>query len=214
MLEQLKSKVKSTIQLATGKAVYDSVSVKKISSSDIDSCYTVLATSPAGLSAEEIEKRQEQYGLNEIVQEKAPSWYVQLMHAFLTPFNAVLFTVALVSLLTDVILVKPEHQEYDTLIIISSMILVSSLIRFWQEFRSNKAAEKLKGMITTTATVLRMGENKKEIHIKELLPGDIIFLSAGDMIPADCRILQSKDLFISQSILTGESLPVEKEKLL
>jgi Mg2+-importing ATPase len=212
MLEQLKSKVRSTIQLAKGKVEYDTAFVKKIAASGAESCYAVLETTPSGLTAEEVQQRQEQYGLNEIEHEKAPSWYVQLMHAFFTPFNAVLSTVALVSLLTDVILVKPEHQEYDTLIIISSMILLSSLIRFWQEFRSNKAAEKLKGMITTTATVLRMGENKKEIHIKELVPGDIIFLSAGDMIPADCRILQSKDLFISQSILTGESLPVEKRE--
>jgi Mg2+-importing ATPase len=212
MFQQLKSKVKNTIQFATGKTEYDTTLLKKISAADTNACCAALETSLSGLSAEEVEKRQELVGLNEIEHEKASSWYVQLMHAFFTPFNAVLATVALVSLLTDVILVKPEHQEYDTLIIISSMILLSSLIRFWQEYRSNRAAEKLKSMITTTATVLRLGEAKKEIHIKELVPGDILFLSAGDMIPADCRILQSKDLFISQSILTGESLPVEKKE--
>ncbi|MBS1921485.1 MAG: magnesium-translocating P-type ATPase [Bacteroidetes bacterium] len=213
MLKKIQSKVKDTIQLVTRKAEYDASFIKKLSASGIETCYSELQSNPLGLSPEDIVRKQEQFGLNEIVHEKATSWYVQLLLAFFTPFNAVLSIVALVSLLTDVILVRPEHQDYDTLIIISSMILLSSLIRFWQEFRSNKAAEKLKGMITTTATVLRIGEGKKEIHIRELVPGDIIYLSAGDMIPADCRILQSKDLFISQSILTGESLPVEKRDL-
>ena len=96
--------------------------------------------------------------------------------------------------------------------LLSLMILLSSLIRFWQEYRSNRAAERLKSMIKTTALVLRQDQGKKEIDIKELVPGDIVFLSAGDMIPADCRILQSKDLFVSQSILSGESLPVEKRE--
>ncbi|MCZ0211921.1 hypothetical protein OZK63_41925, partial [Streptomyces sp. UMAF16] len=77
----------------------------------------------------------------------------------------------------------------------------------WQEFRSNKAAEQLKSMVKTTATVLRNGEGKKEVDIKDLTVGDVVLLSAGDMIPADCRVWASKDLFVSQAMLTGESLP-------
>ena len=149
------------------------------------------------------------HGPNEIDIEKAPKWFVQLFNAFITPFNGVLFLVALVSLFTDVWLVNPQEREFKTMIMVSAMILMSSIIRFWQEFRSNAAAAKLKSLISTTATVLRKGDEQKEIDIKELVPGDIVLLSAGDMIPADCRIIQSKDLFISQSMLTGEAMPVE-----
>ncbi|HEV2480963.1 MAG TPA: magnesium-translocating P-type ATPase, partial [Puia sp.] len=105
--------------------------------------------------------------------------------------------------------------DYKTLIVVSIMVMLSSLLRFWQEFRSNQAAEKLKSMVKTTATVVRnggLGPGKQEVDIKEIVPGDMILLSAGDMIPADCRILTSKDLFISQAMLTGEALPVEKKE--
>ncbi|HEU0064326.1 MAG TPA: magnesium-translocating P-type ATPase, partial [Flavisolibacter sp.] len=97
-------------------------------------------------------------------------------------------------------------------IVVGVMVFLSSFLRFFQEFRSNKAAEQLKKMVKTTATVFRKETGRREIDIKELVPGDIIFLSAGDMIPGDCRITQCKDLFVSQSILTGESLPVEKRE--
>jgi|GEM_PF-33889 len=118
--------------------------------------------------------------------------------------------------------------DWRTVIVMSTMIIVSALLRFWQEFRSTKAAEKLKAMVRTTATVIRKTDDKedtsdatlisamgstpgkKEIAMSELVPGDIIQLSAGDMIPADIRLLQTKDLFVSQSALTGESMPVEK----
>ncbi len=113
----------------------------------------------------------------------------------------------------DVLFAKPGEEDYKTVIVVSIMVMLSSLLRFWQEFTSNRAAEKLKGMVKTTATVLRKESCKKEIDIIHLVPDDIVFLSAGDMIPADCRIIQSKDLFISQSMLTGESLPVEKKEL-
>lgn len=95
------------------------------------------------------------------------------------------------------------------------MVLISGLLRFWQEYRTNKAAEALKSMVRTTATVLRRGHygakpTKQEIPINQLVPGDIILLSAGDMIPADLRLINSRDLFVSQAILTGEAIPVEK----
>jgi Mg2+-importing ATPase len=111
----------------------------------------------------------------------------------------------------DVVLAAPEDRDYKTVIVIMVMVTLSTLIRFFQEYRSNVAAEKLKSMVKTTATVLR-AEGKKETDIKQLVPGDIILLSAGDMMPADMRIIQSKDLFVSQAMLTGEALPVEKRE--
>src|SRR5699024_10246261 len=94
--------------------------------------------------------------------------------------------------------------------VVAVMILISGFLSFFQEYRSSRAAEQLKSMIKTTAAVTREGKGRREIPITEIVPGDIIHLSAGDMIPADCRVLSSTDLFISESMLTGESLPVEK----
>jgi P-type Mg2+ transporter len=169
-----------------------------------------LETSEQGLSTEEVNERLHIHGANEVAHEKAPRWYVQFLQAFINPFIGVLFLLAIISLITDVIIQAPADKDYTTVLVISIMVMLSVLLRFVQEFRSNRAAEKLKSMVKTTATVLRIGEEKREIDIKELVPGDIIQLSAGDMIPADVRVLQSKDLFVSQAMLTGESLPVEK----
>ena len=97
---------------------------------------------------------------------------------------------------------------------LSTMVLLSTLLRFWQEFRSNKAAEELKAMVRSTTAVLRAGMDRpQEIPISALVPGDIVCLSAGDMIPADVRVLAAKDLFVSQAMLTGEAIPVEKHAM-
>ena len=117
---------------------------------------------------------------------------------------------AAVSAFTDIIFAAPGEQNYATVIIITTMVVISGLLRFIQETRSGDAAEKLLDMITNTACVERIEEGKQEIPIDEIVCGDIIWLSAGDMIPADVRILEAKDLFIGQSSLTGESEPVEK----
>lgn len=191
---------------------FDSASVTKLKDIAIcvnGKCLTALETQINGLSADEVTDRLNTFGHNEVVHEKAPKWYVQFVQAFLNPFIAVLFILAIISLITDVIIQKPQDRDYTTVIVISTMVMLSALLRFVQEFRSNQAAEKLKSMVKTTATVTR-AEGKLEIDIKELVPGDIIQLSAGDMIPSDVRILQSKDLFVSQSMLTGEAIPVEK----
>ena len=177
------------------------------------SIFGQLDTQETGLTDIQVREKQQQFGPNEVAHEKAPAWYVQLLQAFINPFIGILIVIACVSLITDVFLAPPADRDYKTLIVVSIMVMLSSLLRFWQEFRSNLAAEKLKSMVKTTATVLRktvLGPVKQEIDIKDLVPGDIIFLSAGDMIPADCRILGSKDLFVSQAMLTGEALPVEK----
>jgi len=170
-----------------------------------------LEASRSGLTEEQVEARLEQYGHNEVTHEKPPTWYEQLFHAFLTPFNGVLFAVSIVSLFSDVIFATPEDRSFRTIIVLITMILLSTLLRFWQEFRSNKAAEELKAMVTSTAAVLRAGMDRpQELPISDLVPGDIVYLSAGDMIPADVRLLAAKDLFVSQAMLTGEAIPLEK----
>jgi Mg2+-importing ATPase len=170
-----------------------------------------LEASRSGLTDEQVEARLDQYGPNEVTHEKTPTWYWQLFHAFLTPFNGVLFAVSFVSLFSDVIFAAPEDRTFRTIIVLITMVLLSTLLRFWQEFRSNKAAEELKAMVSSTAAVLRAGMDRpQEIPISTLVPGDIVYLSAGDMVPADVRLLTAKDLFVSQAMLTGESIPLEK----
>jgi P-type Mg2+ transporter len=179
-----------------------------------DDALKQLNAGRSGLTPEQVEERLEQYGPNQITQEKPPTWYQQLFHAFVTPFNGVLFAVSIVSLFTDVIFAAPEDRTFRTIVVLISMVLLSTLLRFWQEFRSNKAAEVLKAMVSSTAAVLRAGmQRPQEIPISTLVPGDIVYLSAGDMIPADVRLVTAKDLFVSQAMLTGESIPVEKYQL-
>src|SRR5262249_30748300 len=154
-------------------------------------------------------ERRDTYGPNEVAHEKPPGWGEQLVHAFITPFNGVLLVVGLVSLFTDVVFAEPEDRSFSTITVLITMVLLSSLLRFGQEHRSNRAAESLKAMVRSTTAVLRAGmERPEELPIAELVPGDIVQLAAGDMIPADVRVLSAKDLFVSQAMLTGESIPV------
>ena len=184
--------------------------LKQAAANDKPDFLSMLESHEKGLSISEAKNRSHSYGLNEVAHEKAPKWYIQFFQAFINPFIGVLFVLAIISLITDVIIQAPAYRDYTTVLIISIMVFLSVMLRFIQEFRSNQAAEKLKSMVKTTATVIRKNEEKREVDIKELVPGDIIQISAGDMVPADVRIMQSKDLFVSQAMLTGESLPVEK----
>ena len=186
--------------------------LKEVSGLEKTEYLTLLESHDTGLSEAAVEEKLEKYGANEVLHEKAPAWYVQLLSAFANPFIIVLLVLATISFIMDVLLQTPENRDYKTVIVISVMVLLSSFLRFIQEFRSNNAAEKLKSMVTTTATVFRLGLGKKEIDIKQLVPGDIIYLSAGDMMPADLRLIHSKDLFVSQAMLTGEAMPVEKKE--
>ena len=181
-----------------------------------------LQSHPHGLTEAQASERREVHGPNEIGQEKPLRWWVHLWQCYRNPFNLLLTMLAALSYYTE---------DIKATIVIGSMVLLSTLIRFVQESRSNRAAEKLKEMVSTTATVLRRDpaeiaaeEARKYFHailrpkpprrlevpIKRLVPGDVIALSAGDMLPADVRLLSAKDLFVSQATMTGESLPVEK----
>jgi Mg2+-importing ATPase len=169
----------------------------------------------AGLnSSPKAELRLEVYGPNQIAAEKPKHWLIQLVLAFINPFTIILFFLAGISLVMDVLLAKPGEQSWRSVIVISLIVLISGTLRFIQEFRSGKEAEKLKALVHTTAAVIRNGAEEREIEMTEIVPGDVIQLAAGDMIPADVRIITSKDLFISQSSLTGESEPIEKYSLL
>jgi Mg2+-importing ATPase len=170
-----------------------------------------LGTGMEGLSMGETELRLEKYGLNEVAGDKPDPWFVQLLKAFINPFIAVLLSLAIISLVVDVILATPQERSWGTVAVIAIMVAISGLLSFYQEFRSNKAAEQLEAMVLTTATAVRSDQGGAvEVPIAELVPGDIVQLSAGDMIPADVRILSSIDLFVSQAALTGEAEPVEK----
>ncbi len=175
--------------------------------------FAMLETSSEGISAQTAKDRLHKYGKNEVATDKAPSWMKQLAAAFINPFIFILLIITGISFLLDVILAKSGEEEYMTVLVVTVMVVISGLLRFSQEYRSNQAAEKLKAFIRSSCAVKRKFEDIKEIDIQLIVPGDIISLSAGDMIPADCRLLFSKDLFISESMLTGEALPVEKNYL-
>ncbi|ROH90165.1 magnesium-translocating P-type ATPase [Chryseobacterium cucumeris] len=189
------------------------VKLKEAAAENEKMVYALLETSEEGLSENTVKDRLKIYGKNEIATQKAPSWVKQFAHSFFNPFNYILACIAIISLFIDAILVPAGEKDFSTSIIISVMLLFSTVLRFIQEFRSNKAAEALKKMVKTSCLTKRKFNESEEIEITEIVPGDIIVLSAGDMVPADCRILKSKDLFISESIHTGEALPVEKNAL-
>jgi Mg2+-importing ATPase len=181
----------------------------QVSRSKVADVYGMLNANPEGLEADVAEERKFKFGLNEIVHDKM-RWQTQIRRALINPFNILLAILASVSYATD---------DIKGAITLGAMVVISVSLTFIQEFRSSRAAESLKKMVQTRVTVLRRTPdeetgrwttNRLEIPIEEVVPGDMIVLSAGDMIPADARLLNSKDLFVSQSAMTGESIPVEK----
>jgi len=167
-------------------------------------------TSYSGYEEIKVELMREEYGKNEITHQKGDSLVKRLIESFINPFTIILLILAIISFVTDIMIVDSSKRDATSVVIVTSMVLVSGILRFIQETKSNKAAEKLGEMVKTTISVERKGVGIKEIPISEIVVGDIIHIAAGDMIPADIRILKAKDLFISQSSLTGESEPVEK----
>ncbi len=181
-----------------------------------------LGSHPDGLTETQAEAIREAVGTNEVEHEKPLPWWAHLWSCYANPFNLLLTLLAAISYYTE---------DTKATVVITTMVVLSTLIRFVQESRSNRAADRLKEMVSNTATVLRHypaqdaaeearryfgallhpnGPRKTEVPIKLLVPGDVVLLSAGDMIPADLRLLSAKDLFVSQAAMTGESLPVEK----
>ncbi|MCD1276763.1 magnesium-translocating P-type ATPase [Streptococcus sinensis] len=166
-------------------------------------------TSFRGLTEEQVEENRDLYGENIITKGQEDSIFKKIYESIINPFTVILLVIALVSLVTNVWLAKPGEEDPTTSIIIVVLVLISGGIRFVQELRSDRAASNLSRLIVNTATVIREGA-EQELPIDELVVGDIIKLSAGDMIPADILLLDSRDFFVQQSGLTGESDAVEK----
>ncbi len=191
---------------------------------DAPAVLEALLSSPEGIGHVEALVRRDRFGPNEVAHERLPPWHVQLLQAFRNPFILLLLVLAAMALAT---------QDVRAATVIGVMVALSVLLRFVQEFRSGQAAARLTAMVRATATVSRPpprnevppgtseafgihlsgNPRMEEVPIEMLAPGDVVHLSAGDMVPADLRILSAKDLFVSQSALTGEALPVEKYDL-
>ena len=166
-------------------------------------------TSLTGLTEEQVEKNRDLYGENTITKGQEDSILKKIYESIINPFTIILLVIAMISMVTNVWLAKPGQEDPTTSIIIVVLVLISGGIRFVQELRSDKAATNLSKMIVNTATVIREGQSL-EIAIEDLVVGDIVKLSAGDMIPADLLLIESRDFFVQQSGLTGESDSVEK----
>lgn len=160
-----------------------------------------------GLSTEEARKNIDKYGKNELKQKKPKQWYNYFFESLFSTFNLILLGIVLVLFYTDVILTTPPN--YANIIVILILITASTLLEFFEVYRSNKAAEKLKNLVSAKAEVVRNGKETK-IPTSEVTVGDVILLNAGDLIPADLRIIEATDLFVNQSSLTGESDSVKK----
>ncbi|KDD04081.1 magnesium-importing ATPase [Bordetella bronchiseptica MBORD681] len=209
ILETLRGAHGAAARAGAGRVARD---MRRIASDDVAAAMARMGSREGGLSAAEVHERRTRFGPNEVEHEKPLPGWLHLWHCYRNPFNLLLSVLAGISFATD---------DMTAAAVIGTMVALSTLIRFVQEGRSSRAAERLKAMVGNTATVIRRREDgepagppgraaRAEVPIRDLVPGDHIVLSAGDMIPADCRLLAAKDLFIAQAAMTGESLPVEK----
>ena len=181
--------------------------LKRYSSIPIQELYKEYKTSNAGISVVEVEDRIQEYGKNNIEIKSNNTWLHKFKNAFINPFNIVLILVAIITFVTDVII--SSEKNYATFLLIISTIILSAIISLIQDTKSDNAAKKLKKMISNKIDVIR-DEIPVIVDVENIVPGDIVKLSSGDMIPGDVRFLEVKDLFIDQASLTGESNPVEK----
>ncbi len=173
----------------------------------VEELFAHLSTAQAGLTSDEVESRQGEFGKNIITAGNKNTTLHRIREAVVNPFNIILLLIAAITYFTDVVM--SSQPDYLTAIIVLSLVLLASTVAFVQSQRSNNAAESLSKMISNKAEVWRDG-TLAEIPMDEIVPGDIVRLSAGDMLPADVRFLSSKDTFVAQAALTGESNPVEK----
>lgn len=205
--ENMNKKIQAAAQAAQAK-------LQQAAALDVNGVLARYGASFTGLTEAQVEDSREKFGANRVTREKKKSLAARLIQAFVNPFTVILFVLAGVSTVTDIILPlkQGDMDSFNpvTVIIILTLLLISGVLRFVQETRSGDAAAKLLELITTTCTVIREGGKKQEIPLQDVTVGDLVFLSTGDMVPADLRILEAKDLFVSQSALTGESAPQEK----
>ncbi|HOD02509.1 MAG TPA: cation-transporting P-type ATPase, partial [Clostridiales bacterium] len=173
----------------------------------VEELFAHLSSAHAGLTSLDAENRQNEFGKNVITIGNKNTTLHRLKEAIVNPFNIILLIVAVVTYFTDV--VASKKPDYLTVSIILSLVFLSGLVAFVQNQRSNAAAEKLSKMISNKSSVRRDGK-LIEIPMDEIVPGDVVWLSAGDMLPGDVRFLITKDTFVAQAALTGESNPVEK----
>jgi len=184
--------------------------LKFAASAKVEELFRKFGTTVDGLIEVLIDAYRSKYGRNRITQGKKITVPRRIADAFINPFTVILIVLAVVSAFTDIILAEPGEADPMAVIIITTMVMVSGILRFVQEARSGSAAENLLKLIKTTTAVQRVEDGREEIELEDVVVGDLVHLAAGDLIPADMRIIKAKDLFISQSALTGESVAVEK----
>ena len=185
--------------------------LKQYSKMNYEELFKEFNTSINGLNSSEIENKQEQYGKNILDIKNNNTMLKRLKEALINPFNIVLIFVAIITFFTDVIFAT--NKDYLTFILIVSTVCISAIISFLQQTSSDREVQKLKNIISNKIDVIRNG-SQENINVEDILPGDIINLSSGDMLPGDVRFFNTKDLFIDQATLTGESNPVEKFSIL
>ena len=184
-----------------GKAALDVADLLEKARTDTDTVLGQLHSRLGGLSEAEVESRLKQVGANEIARQKRQSVLMRLLSNVKNPLVLLLLALGVLSYLTG---------DQRATVVIFVMVVLGVVLRFFQELRADNAAAKLQAMVGNTATVVRDGKDQ-EVPLKMLVPGDIIRLAAGDMVPADARLLSAKDLFLNQAALTGEALPVERK---
>jgi len=184
-----------------GNGTHDPLQLLETARADTDTVLKGLASQPSGLSTAEADSRLKRFGTNEIAREKHQSALMRLLGNIKNPLVLLLLALGVLSFLTG---------DQRATVVIFVMVVLGVVLRFFQEMRADNAAEKLKAMVSNTATLVRDGK-EAEISLKMLVPGDVVRLAAGDMVPADVRVLSAKDLFLNQATLTGEALPVERK---
>ena len=181
----------------------------KYSSASVEEIFEKLNTSYYGLEEKEIEKRQAEYGKNQLLDGEKDTILLRLRRSFVNPFSVVLFLLATISFVTGVAYYERKTSDHISVVIILCMLLLSGIIRFAQEMKSKNITDKLTDMIESPVCVKRNGK-WKEINSEELVVGDIVKLKAGDRVPADIKLIDARDCFVSQSVITGESGIQEK----
>lgn len=172
-----------------------------------------FGSSAEGLSLSQVSERQTEFGKNVVTHEKSLPWYRQFIMAFMDPFIGVLIILAIASFFSEYIFAVKDERSLISVLIIAILVLLSVLLNFFQEYQAGQAADKLMKLVKSTTLVYRQETGLQEFSTEEVVPGDIIHLSAGDIIPADSRLFDINNLSVNEAALTGESLPIDKFEL-